>query len=184
LLIRFRRFDLKRAAFVILAVILVLMCGTCSGKKDQPKECAQFEDYQIYPLDGTAGTLFELFVLLKDDSENDGVLGIVGDLLTSDGAETGKMFDLVQSDADQNRWLRSFTGDKLCDEGTCNLFFNVIATHKSGCVKGFSTAMFQVVIGADDTADDTSGDDGADDDSASADDDTAGDDTASDDTAG
>ena len=178
--------ELKRAVIVFLAALLILIAAfaSCGVQPKKPRDCAQFADYQLYPAQGTASTLFELFVLLKDTSENDGVLGITGDLLTSDGAETGKMFDLVESDAAKYRWLRSFTGDKLCDEGTCNLFFNVVATHKSGCIKGFSTNLFQVVIGpsGDDTADDTSGDDVADDTSGDDVADDASDDTSSDDT--
>jgi hypothetical protein len=171
----------KRFAPFFLVLMCVALALACSVKKDNPQECPSFEDYQIYPLEGGPDTEYELFVLLKNDSDNKGVLEIVADLYTSDGAPAGETYPLVRSDADTKRFLRSFTGEELCPEGLCSLFFRVIATHKSDCIKAFDTDIVQVdnPQGDDDTvSDDDAADDAADD----ATDDTTSDDTTADDT--
>jgi hypothetical protein len=170
------RFFVRKIALVLL-LVSVCVVVSCATKHKSEEDCPIFDDYQVYPADGGPDTTYEIFVLLKDDSENEGVEGIMAYLLTSDGTQTGKSFDLVRSDADTKRYLRAFLGSDLCDESVCNLFFQVIATHESGCIKGFDTDMFQVAYPNSASDDDTVSDDDGTDDTDAASDDT-GDDTA------
>ena len=173
---------MRRFAFLVIIAALVLAVGSCGGKNEDEKECPSFSDFQIYPMTGGPDTPFEILVVLKNDSENADVERIRADLLTSDGTNLGQAFDLVRSDSDAKRYLRAFLGEEVCDEDLCNVFFRVIAEHKSGCLKGFDTPVIHIESpGAadddtadDDTADDDTVDDDADDD---ADDDTGDDDT-------
>ncbi len=162
-----------------LAIVAALAAAGCGSESKTPEECPSFQDWQIYPPNGGPDTQFELFVLLKDKSANTRVEGIRADLFTSDGRGTGVAYDLVQSDSDGKRYLRSFAGSEVCEEGVCNVYFQVVATHEKGCIKGFDTDMFQVAYpgaGSDDDTDDDASDDDATDDDADddADDDTAG----------
>ncbi|MCZ7583408.1 MAG: hypothetical protein M5R36_08795 [Deltaproteobacteria bacterium] len=183
---------MKRRALVLLFAALGLAVSACGKSDDNPEECPKFQDTQIYPASGTSDTEFEILLILTGDSENQDIDRITAEARTSEGRPNGVKFDLVRSEADARRFIRRFRGDEVCDDCLCNLYFQVVAFHDSGCIKGFDTDVIHVEQFAcadddaadDDAVDDDAVDDDGDDDFADddADDDTADDDTADDDT--
>ncbi|MHA1568968.1 MAG: hypothetical protein ACTSXZ_05825 [Alphaproteobacteria bacterium] len=142
---------------LLLLPVLVLPLVTCGEESDDDDEdCPSFDDYQVYPEIGGPNNVFELFVRLKDKSANQHVERVYGQLYYSNGEHAGVTFDLVRTETDHLRYLRTFRGYEVCENGTCSLYFKVIAEHEKGCKKAFETDMFQVVIdeGDDDIADD------------------------------
>ena len=140
---------------VLLAVLPLIHCG--DDDDDEDGDCPSFADYQLYPDIGEPDSVFELFVRLKNKSANFNVERIYAQLYQSNGNSGGVTFDLVRTEADHLRYLRTFRGNEVCDSGTCSLYFRVIAEHVKGCSKSFETDIFQVVVDQED--DDTAGDD-------------------------
>ncbi|MCB9476311.1 MAG: hypothetical protein H6684_11105 [Deltaproteobacteria bacterium] len=174
----FRRIGVLTFQFALVAAVALSVTTCGSGDDDDDEKCPRFSDQQLYPASGGPDTQFELLVILKDTSENNGIDRIIAQLKNSEGSNTGKTFTLVRSDADPRRYLRSESGEDLCDEGVCNLYFRVIAEHDSGCKKAFETDVIQVVNPEGATDDD---DDATDDDTSADDDDDDDDDTSLDD---
>ncbi len=140
--------------FLLLALALSAALWACGDDDDDDEDCPSFADYQVYPEVGDGDSVYELYVRLKTKSVNKKVERVYARLYASNGQPTGEVFDLVRTEADHYRYLRTFTGDEVCESGTCSLYFKVFAEHTEGCVKAFETDMFQVVIeetGDDDT---------------------------------
>lgn len=132
--------------FVLLSA-LALFFFACGDEGDEEEDdCPRFSDYQIYPEFGTATTEYELLVVLKKKSVNHKVNRIEAKLFNSDGSSAQKTLDMVQSNEDPYRFVRGFSGSDVCEEGTCHLYFHVIAYHTSGCEKAFDTQMLVVEV--------------------------------------
>ncbi len=165
--------NLKRALIgLLVALAVAALFAACGKKQDDEGTCASFADYQIYPAVGGPTSVYELFVRLRDTDAAGEVVRLYADLYYSNGESAGVTYDLVRTEADSLRYLRTFRGEDVCETSTCSLFFKVYAETED-CTKSFETDMFQVVI-------DSGDDDAADDDDT--DDDAEGDDTTDDDT--
>lgn len=140
----------KWVFFLTLVLALAAMFWACGQEGDDDDEdCPSFADYQVYPEIGNGDSVFELYVRLKSKSANKKVERVYAKLYASNGQPTGDVFDLVRTEADHLRYLRTFYGNETCESGTCSLFFKVYAEHVDGCVKTFETDMFQVIIEED-----------------------------------
>lgn len=150
------------AIFILVLVLglglMFIACGEENG--DEEEDCPSFADYQVYPEVGESDSVFEIYVRLKPKSANQKVVRIYAQLYFSTSQFAGQTFDLVRSETDHLRYLRTFRGNEVCENGTCSLYFKVIAEHSGGCKKAFETDMFQVIIdgGDDDTAGDSDDD--------------------------
>jgi hypothetical protein len=148
----------------LMAAMALLLTGVgCGSPQNNNKtDCPSFAEYQLYPSIGAGDTVYELYVRLKNADVDRKVLGVAAQLFTSNDVSAGVTFDLVRTEADHLRYLRTFRGADVCDIGTCSLFFNVIAEATNHCKSKFETTIFQVVI--DQTDDDATADDDATDD--------------------
>ena len=143
---------------IVLGALTFVSFGCGDGEQDDEEKCPRYSDYQLYPEVGDGETEFELLIQLKKKSVNQTVNRIEAELYHSDGSSAQQTLDLVQSNADPFRFLRAFNGAEVCEEGTCNLYFHVVASHLSGCEKAFDTDIFvvQMPAPADDDDDDAS----------------------------
>jgi hypothetical protein len=162
--VRRRKHRVKSAYFIGIAILSLLLIGFGCGSDDEDdeQECPKFDSYQIYPDVGTSDSQYELLVVLKNSSVNRDIERIEAALYHSDGSNAQKVWDLVQSSSDPYRYLsNTFEGSEVCEEGYCYLYFQVIAHHDSGCIRGFDSDVFVVEAtepapGDDDDDDDAS----------------------------
>ena len=138
---------MMRLFFVVIALACLaagpLACG--NAPEEDEENCAKFSSYQIYPEFGTGQTEYELLVVLKEKKVNRSIDKIEAALFHSDGSNAQKVWGLVQSSADPYRYIsNSFFGNEICEDATCFYYFQVIAYHDDGCIKGFDTEVFVV----------------------------------------
>jgi len=150
--------NLKKIIPVLVFILFLTLFGCGSEDKEEEEDCPRFYDYQIYPEVGRQDTEFEILVILKQKSENRQIAKIKANIYHSDGRSAQISLDMVQSNADPYRFVRSFMGNEVCEEGTCKYFFKVVATHATGCVKTFNSSVFVVetstIADDDDSTDD------------------------------
>jgi len=146
----------SRHLLLILFAAGLLFAGACGSPSEDKEDCPSFADFQLYPEIGGADNVYELYVRLKSTDGSRKVDRVYAQLFFSSGESAGVTFDLVRTEADHLRFLRTFRGDEVCEAGTCSLYFRVIAHNTNGCTKSFETDIFQVVIdaGDDDVSDD------------------------------
>ena len=140
-------------ALLILCLTASLIFAACGEEGDgDDEDCPSFAEYpQAYPLLGDGGSVYELYVRFKSKSVNRRLESVYAQLYFTTGQYAGVTYDLVRTEADPHRYLRTFTGDEVCENGTCSLRFKVFAEHVDGCTKALESNIFQVVI---DEADD------------------------------
>lgn len=131
---------------------LALACGDTDDDEDE--DCPSFAEYpQVYPEAGDADSHHELYVRFKSKKVNRQLERVYAQLYYTNGQYAGVTFDMVRTEDDDYRYLRSFTGSEVCEEDFCFLRFRVFAEHADGCTKSLESNIFQVIIeeGDDDT---------------------------------
>ncbi|MDP8224135.1 MAG: hypothetical protein P9L99_12305 [Candidatus Lernaella stagnicola] len=148
---------MRKLSMLLVFLLILAVCGLGCGEEpdDDGESCPSFKDQQLLPDSGGPSSDFVLWVELKEKKANRQLSSVVANAFFADGRSAGKTFDLVRVEEEPYKYLRTFTGEEVCEANTCTLFFQVIAVHEDGCRKSFDTPLFQV-IWPDESDDDTS----------------------------